>query len=298
MNKGNIALALVFMLPAAIMAIAFLFIIPSAIAGIVPVSGSQPWLVKSAYKCGDCTNGWTEECRTLYHIDYFSNGAKTISIAKTAPESEYSYCYNKKFVKINWKESYKCIGNISYKIKDSKLPSSFKWSQGTSWPTYCDYGCNQRTGECKTEAEQATTTAQVKPAPTPKPAAKKGTITGYLAGKSGNVSNKRGSQTTTSSHTSTSSYRAGTKPPVVTSNYGILYLPSSKWTCDSTGRWKVPVDVSGNWIWSSAKRCDNGCKNGSCIDSAGTCTYHSECPDGYYCKRLESGNACRPSRMG
>ncbi|MFH1235282.1 MAG: hypothetical protein V1493_06735 [Candidatus Diapherotrites archaeon] len=333
MDKANIAFAFIFLMPAIIIAIAFLFIIPSAIAGIVPVPG----ITSTTHKCGDCTNAWSAECRTLYRIDSYSNGAKSVSPVMTAPQTDYTYCYNRQFVKINFKESYKCVGSTSYKSLDSKgLPSSFKWSYGMDWPTYCAYGCNARTQKCNPQPAQA-----AKPTPKPivaqaKPPAKTCVPTNYLVCKNGDsyrkyiyrdcsqaeflvtdcgscqtctggkcIGKPSGSTTkpavqtpaqATNSSTGTkrNNYRAAEAKPIITSNYGKLYSPSSKWVCDSTGHWKVPVDILGNWIWNSAKYCENGCSGGSCKQAAGTCTYNSECPSGYYCKRLESGNACRP----
>jgi hypothetical protein len=342
MDKANIAFAFSFLMPAIIIALAFLFIIPSAIAGIEPVPGNPPTFVKSTYWCGDCTNGWTQDCRTLYRSALFSNGSQVTSIVKTAPQTDYTYCYNKKFVKINFKETYKCSGNTSYRSLDSTgLPSGFTWSYGMDWPTYCAYGCNAHTGKCNSQQAQAAKPTSPKPAalaqpkPTSNPPAKTCVPTNYLVCKNGDsyrryiyrdcskaefLSTDCGSCQTCSngkcvgktggsitkpavqkpaqsaggSTTTKRNYRNAEAKPIITSNYGKLYSPSSKWVCDSTGQWKVPVDVLGNWTWNSAKYCENGCSAGSCIQAAGTCTYNSECPDGYYCKRLSGWNACRP----
>ncbi len=361
----------------AIIAIAFLLFLPSAMAGIEVIPGctcqgrtacNAPYLLKSEYKCGDCTKGWTDECRTLYRTDYFSNCTKSTFPVQSKPQTDYVYCLNGKFESINWKTSHECRGNTSYQLDKAQLPAGFKWGYEHAFPTYCDYGCNQATGKCNPKPAQpqykwecrgnykvktditcgnivqkeycqyGCTNGECKPSPpkpkagyvNQKPPAKTCTPTNYLACKGGNVyrryiykdcsqaeflSTTCGSCQTCSNgkcvgkttgyaakpattpaqpqnYAGASRYRTGSTQPVVTSNYGSLYSPSSKWVC--SGSWKVPVDILGNNIWSSAKYCENGCSNGSCNQAAGQCTYNSDCRDGYYCARLSGGNACRP----
>ncbi|MEM0360690.1 MAG: hypothetical protein QXK06_05130 [Candidatus Diapherotrites archaeon] len=407
-----------------IIAIAFLLLLPLAAAGLQTIpnctctgnpSCYTPYLVKTEYKCGDCTTNWTDECRTLYKIDYFSNCTKNTSIAQYKPQTDYVYCYNGRFESINWKTSYECRGNTSYRIEKAQLPASFKWGYEHAFPENCAYGCNQATGKCNPApapqyqwqcqgnyrikidlscgniiqkeycqygCDPNTTQCKPKPQPqyqwqcqgnyrikidlscgniiqkeycqygcasgncnpAPKPPVKTCTPksetfcdpaqpgkvfikftykdcseasflyqtcgscqtckNGQCVGKSTGFEVKttpaktiQPESTPASQHkpTTISQYRATTKPtvvpPVVSSNYGSLYSPSSKWVC--SGSWKVPVDVYGSKIWGYAEYCDNGCTNGSCNPGRKECTYNSDCPQGYYCARLSSGNYCK-----
>lgn len=139
---------------AIVFALVFLSVLPISFAGlkVVPTCrGTGPTygagIVRTEYRCGDCSRGWTQECRTLYRIDYLSDG-RTLKCGVTRPQTDYVYCYNGKFVKINWSERFECRGNKSYSIQKAKLPRSFRWSYEHRIPKYCAYGCNPRTGKC------------------------------------------------------------------------------------------------------------------------------------------------------
>jgi hypothetical protein len=321
MDKANMAFAFIFILPAAIIAVAFLFIIPSAMAGVVPV----PTITSTKYVCGDCTNAWSAECRTLYRIDSYSNLAKSVSPVKTAPQSDYTYCYNGQFVKINFKESYKCSGNTSYKSLDSTgLPSGFKWSYGMDWPAYCAYGCNKATGKCKSTQAQVREidpnnpqlgpnepplitpfrTTMPKPTPTVKPAEKQAAKTcvptNYLVCKNGDSYRRyiyRDCSQAEFLSTDCGSCQACSGGQCTGKASGCILKPAARQPAQAS------CGCAGTKRSASCNRqCDANpivTSNYGRLYSQGqaynsTCTYNSECPSGYYCKRLSGGNACRP----
>ncbi len=115
-----------------------------------------PRVTHTEYKCGDCTNNWSQECRTLYKYTYYSNCTHSVSPVETKSVEDKMFCYNGSFHKFNYsRSSWQCRKNpVTGKIDSyedfyvNNLPPGFRWSKSTSLNHVCEYGCNQSTGRC------------------------------------------------------------------------------------------------------------------------------------------------------
>ncbi len=109
-------------------------------------------LLYTKYECGDCSHGYTADCRTLYKVYYYNYGAPKKSVFKTAPLGSDLYCKNGQFVKFNYTEWFECRKNPQHgnRIESYRILSA-KGQPGNrvkEIPSYCPYGCNPNNGKC------------------------------------------------------------------------------------------------------------------------------------------------------
>ena len=121
-----------------------------------PCDRSTPTIEWERYECGDCSQGYTNECRTLYKVTKWSDCRTERTPAQTKAWSDFQYCYNNTFRPLIKATKYDCRPNTQAGGRiDSTLVTYYKapywnWTvETTTVPKNCYNGtCNRATGQC------------------------------------------------------------------------------------------------------------------------------------------------------